>query len=123
MAQAGAHAIIGIYTSKLPFIRENLTASIIIGSLIPDLDIFAVAFGKIFTNILDPINYFHRKGTHSLLFGIFIFLIFQILSEILKNPKLRNWGIGLSIGIILHILVDSFFLLLCFTFWTSSRII
>ena len=45
MAQAGAHAIIGMYTAKIPFIKKNLTASIIIGSLIPDLDIFSVAFG------------------------------------------------------------------------------
>ena len=111
MAQAGAHAIIGMYTAKLPFLRKNLTVPIIIGSLIPDLDIFAVAFGKLFTNILDSTQYFHRKGTHSFLFVLFIFLFFQILSEILKNPKLRDWGKGLSIGITSHILVDSFLFL------------
>ena len=111
MAQAGAHAIIGMYTAKLPFIKKNLTASIIIGSLIPDLDIFVVSFGKLFTNILDSTQYFHRKGTHSFLFVLFVYLVFQILSEILKNPKLRDWGKGLSIGITSHILVDSFFFL------------
>lgn len=111
MAHAGAHAIIGMYTGKLPFIKKNLIVPIIIGSLVPDLDIFAVAFGKLFLNILDPIHFFHRKATHSFLFIIFIYLFFQILSELLNKPKLRYWGKGLSIGVLSHILVDSFFFL------------
>ena len=111
MAQAGAHAIVGMYASRLPFFNKKWTPAIIIGSLIPDLDIIAVAVGKLFTSIPEPIHYFHRKGTHSLLFVLFIFLIFEILSEILKNPKLRNWGKGLSIGITTQIIMDSFLFL------------
>jgi membrane-bound metal-dependent hydrolase YbcI (DUF457 family) len=111
MAHAGAHAIIGMYAGRIPFIKNKLIVPIIIGSLIPDLDIIAVVFGKLFTSILDPIHYFHRKTTHSFLFIIFVYLFFQILSEVFKNPKLRNWGKGLSIGIFSHILVDSFFFL------------
>ena len=118
MAQAGAHAIVGMYASRFPFFNKKWTPAIIIGSLIPDLDIIAVAFGKLFTSISEPIHYFHRKGTHSLLFVLFIFLIFEILSEILKNPKLRHWGKGLSIGITTHIILDSFlFLQSIYLFW------
>lgn len=111
MAQAGAHAIVGMYTSRFSFINQKLTPAIIIGSLLPDLDIIAVAFGKLFTQIPDPLHFFHRKGTHSLLVVLFIYLIFEILSEILKKPNLRNWGKGLSIGILSHIIVDSFLFL------------
>ena len=107
MAQAGAHAIIGMYSSRLPFINSSLVPFIIIGSLIPDLDIIFVAIGKLFSNLPDPIHYFHRKGTHSLLFVLFIYLTFQILSEIFKKPNLRNHGLGISLGILLHIIVDS----------------
>ena len=111
MAQAGAHAIIAMYSSKLSFLRNYLVPYIIIGSLIPDLDLILAAIGKLFTNIPDPILFFHRKGTHSLLFILFINLLFKILSEILKKPNLKDCGAGLSIGIFIHILVDSLFFL------------
>lgn len=111
MAQAGAHAIVGMYASRFQFINKNWIPAIIIGSLIPDLDIIAVAFGKLFTSISDPIHFFHRKGTHSFLFVLFVYLIFEILSEIFKKPNLRDWGKGLSIGITTHLVLDSLFFL------------
>ena len=131
MAQAGAHAIIGMYASRLSFLKRINASAIIIGSLIPDLDIILVAFGKLFTNIPDPIHFFHRKGTHSFLFVLFIYLLFEIFSEILKKPELRNWGKGISIGITTHLIVDSFLFLngvyllwpiqLQFNFWEGYQ--
>jgi len=107
VAQAGAHAIIGMYSSRLFSLNKSLTPSLIIGSLIPDLDIILVVLGKLFTNISDPIIFFQRKGTHSLIFVLFMYLAFQILSEILKKPNIRHHGLGISIGIFIHILADS----------------
>ena len=109
MPQVGAHAIIGLYVNKFLKKKDWLYVSIIFGSILPDLDTIIVCFSILFTNINEPITYFHRKATHSLFLVVIIYLLGMILSEIYKNHKYKNIGIGLSIGMISHIIADTLF--------------
>ncbi len=109
MPQVGAHAIIGFYINKFLKTKKWLYVSIIFGSILPDVDTIIVGFSILFTDINNPFTYFHRKATHSFFLVIIIYLVCMILSEIYKNQKYKTIGIGLSIGMISHIIADTFF--------------
>ena len=103
MAQAGLHALAGAVTRKLTPNREWLMLGIILGSLFPDLDNYAVAFATIAR--LDT-HGLHRTFTHSILTALGIASIFVIVSLVIKQSRWTNLGIGLGIGIGLHIALD-----------------
>lgn len=111
MPQAGAHAIIGFYSSRLFKSKKGFIPGVVMGSILPDIDIFMVGFSFLFLDVFEPEHYFHRKATHSLFFILFIYLLFQIAGEIRSNQSIKYWGRGLALGIFLHILFDSFFFL------------
>ena len=103
MAQAGLHALVGVAARKLTPDREWLMLGIILGSLFPDLDNYAVAVATIAK--LDT-HGLHRSFTHSILTALAIVVVFAIVGLILKQPRLANLGIGLGVGIGLHITLD-----------------
>jgi membrane-bound metal-dependent hydrolase YbcI (DUF457 family) len=103
MAQAGLHALVGAVTRKLTPNREWLMLGIILGSLFPDLDNYAVAFATIAR--LDT-HGLHRTFTHSILTALGIASIFVIVSLVTKQLRWTNLGIGLGIGMGLHIALD-----------------
>ena len=108
MPQAGAHAIIGMYLNRF-FPKEKwLYAAIVFGAIIPDIDSLAVGFGILFTDLQDPVDFFHRKATHSFFLVILTLITGMIISEITHNPKYKIISRGLSIGIFSHIVVDTF---------------
>ena len=111
MPQAGAHAIIGFYGSRFIKSKKGFISGTVMGSFLPDIDIFMVAFSFIFLDVLDPEHYFHRKATHSLFFIVFVYLLFQIIGELRSSISIQYWGKGLAFGIFLHILADSFLFL------------
>ena len=76
---------------------------IILGSMFPDLDNYAVAVAtvaKLNTHGL------HRTFTHSILAILLVFAIFYILGRVRREPRWTNFGIGFGVGIGLHILLD-----------------
>lgn len=99
------------------FFNFNLVPYIIIGSLIPDFDLVFAPIIKFFSNSNEPLNNFQNKATHSITFIFFTYLLFQIISEIKKNQKNREIGIGLSFGIFLHILTESLLWDSVYLFW------
>ena len=108
MAQAGIHALIGLKSNKVFPHEKGLYPAIIIGSLIPDLDILIVALSSIFISIERGTEIFHRTFSHSFFTLVIVYLIFMIFGEMKKNQFLKTLGKGISVGILLHIITDTF---------------
>ena len=108
MSQAGIHAIAVLGISKL-FPKEKwLYTSIVFGAILPDIDSILVAIATIFTNIENPIDFFHRTFTHSFFTCLIIYLTFAVFSEIKNNSTLKIIGKGIVIGMLSHIVIDTF---------------
>lgn len=103
MAQAGIHGIAGTVIRKWAPNREWLMLGIILGNLLPDADNFAVAVATV-TSL--PTEGLHRTFTHSLFTVIAIIAAFYIVARVTKIPRWSNLGLGLGIGILMHILLD-----------------
>ncbi len=103
MAQAGIHGLIGTAVRKLSPGRKWLILGIVIGSLFPDLDNLAVAVATVMKL---PTAGLHRTFTHSLFAAAGIAIVFYLAGRLLKQPRWGNLGIGLGIGMVLHIILD-----------------
>ncbi|UCH59827.1 MAG: metal-dependent hydrolase [Anaerolineales bacterium] len=103
MAQAGMHALVGTLARKVAPKREWLILGIILGSLFPDLDNYAVAvatLAKLDTHGL------HRTFTHSLFTILAALAVFFIIGQVRKEARWTSLGAGFGIGIGLHIALD-----------------
>ena len=109
MAQAGLHALISYQTKKIIPHEKHIMSGILFGSMLPDIDILIVAVGSIFYGITLAEELFHRTFTHSFFTLIFIYLFFAIVSELKKNTSIKTIGKGVSIGMLIHYLVDTLF--------------
>ena len=109
MAQAGLHAAIGYQLRQIVPSERRLFPAVIFGTILPDLDTVIVAIGSLFYPILYSEKLFHRSFSHSFFTIILIFLIFSILAEWKKQPVYRSIGKGLVLGILSHIILDTFF--------------
>ena len=108
MAQAGIHGLIALQSRRLIPYEKGLYPSIIIGSFIPDIDIILVAiFSSVYT-IEESTSIFHRTFSHSFFSLIIVYLFFMIMSEVKKDIQLKIIGKGIAIGILLHIILDTF---------------
>lgn len=103
MAQAGIHALLGAATRKIMPNRNWLMLGIILGSLFPDMDNYAVAVATVTKLNTQGL---HRTFTHSLLAVIVSVVVFVVIALLSKRPRWANLGIGLGIGILLHIILD-----------------
>jgi membrane-bound metal-dependent hydrolase YbcI (DUF457 family) len=103
MAQAGIHSLIGTAVRKWVPMREWLMLGIILGSLLPDADNLAVAVATV---MKQPTEGLHRTFTHSLFMVAGVILVFYLISALIKQPRVANLGLGLGIGILMHILLD-----------------
>ena len=108
MAQAGIHALIGLQSKSIIPHERGLYPAIIIGSLLPDLDIFIVALTSIFLSIERSTEIFHRTFSHSFFTLVIVYLLFMILGEMKKSTFLKTLGKGFTIGMLLHIITDTF---------------
>ena len=103
MAQAGIHSILGLAIKQWTPKHTWLLLGIVLGSLLPDADNLAVAVATIAKL---PAEGLHRTFTHSLFTVVAIVVVFFITAQIVRQPRWNNLGIGLGMGILLHILLD-----------------
>jgi membrane-bound metal-dependent hydrolase YbcI (DUF457 family) len=103
MAQAGIHGLIGTAVRKLTPARTWLMLGIILGNLLPDADNLAVAVATLMKR---PTEGLHRTFTHSLFAVLLVVVIFFLVGILSKQPRWTNLGVGLGIGILMHILLD-----------------
>ncbi len=103
MAQAGIHALLGLAVRKWTPARTWLMLGILLGNLLPDTDNLAVAVAVVAKL---PTEGLHRTFTHSLFTVIVVIAVFYLVQLIAKRPQWGNLGLGLGIGILMHILLD-----------------
>ena len=103
MAQAGIHSMIGVVVKKWSPARKWLMLGIVLGNLLPDADNLAVAIATLTGNSTEGL---HRTFTHSLFFVAAIIILFYGIAWVAKKDEISNLGIGLGIGVLMHILLD-----------------
>ena len=103
MAQAGIHSMVGVAVRKWAPKREWLMLGIVLGNLFPDADNFAVAVATIAKM---PAEVLHRTFTHSLFTVVAILAAFYLVAAATNKTRWLNLGIGLGIGVLMHILLD-----------------
>ena len=103
MAQAGIHSMLGVAIKKWSPARKWLILGIVLGNLLPDADNLAVAVATLTGNSTEGL---HRTFTHSLFFVAAIIIGFYVIARVTKNDEISNLGIGLGIGVLMHILLD-----------------
>jgi len=103
MPQAGLHGLTGMVVRRFAGKREWLLLGIILGTMLPDMDNVAVAvatLAKMETHGL------HRTFTHNIFFVMAILLMFYLVARARKQARWNHLGLGLGIGITMHILLD-----------------
>ena len=103
MAQAGMHAMVGMLARKFTNKHQWVLFGAILGSFIPDMDNFGVAYATL-TKL--PTEGIHRTATHSVFFMVAVALVFYLIGQWRKDVRWNNLGIGLTLGILLHTLLD-----------------
>jgi membrane-bound metal-dependent hydrolase YbcI (DUF457 family) len=103
MPQAGLHALTGMAARGLAERREWLLLGIILGTMLPDMDNVAVAIA---TLAGADTHGLHRTFTHSIFFVLAIVIVFYWIGTARRQPRLTHLGVGLGIGVVLHILLD-----------------
>jgi hypothetical protein len=76
---------------------------IILGSMLPDVDNLMVAVATVAGL---PTAGLHRTFPHSLFTIVAVMMVFFLVSQSTKRPRWNNLGIGLGVGILLHIVLD-----------------
>tara|TARA_B110000263_G_scaffold16561_1_gene13274 strand:+ start:157 stop:852 length:696 start_codon:yes stop_codon:yes gene_type:complete len=106
MIHTSINALIGLHLSRFIPNRKLLSMSIIIGMILPDLDLILDFILSLFLNfnfLNEP--YISNAIFHSLFMIPFLSLLILIYLEY-KNKNNANIVIGLSIGMIIHIILD-----------------
>jgi membrane-bound metal-dependent hydrolase YbcI (DUF457 family) len=103
MAQAGIHGLVSFAVRKWTPERTWLMLGIVLGSLLPDADNLAVAMATVAKL---PTQGLHRTFTHSLITIAVVILVFYLVSLLTKQSHWNNLGLGLGVGILMHILLD-----------------
>ena len=103
MAQAGIHSMVGMAVRKWTPARKWLMLGIVLGNLFPDLDNIAVAAATLMGKSTEGL---HRTFTHSLFFVAAIIIVFYAVAWLTKKAEWGNLGLGLGIGVLMHILLD-----------------
>ncbi len=103
MAQAGIHALFGMITKPMTKDRSGLLLGVILGNLLPDADNLLVAGATLMGSSTEGL---HRTFTHSFISVGVLLLGFYLAGVLTGKRWVTNLGIGLAIGMVMHILVD-----------------
>jgi membrane-bound metal-dependent hydrolase YbcI (DUF457 family) len=103
MAQAGIHGMVGTAVRKWTPTQKWLMLGIVLGNMFPDADNLAVAAATLMGK---PVEGLHRTFTHSLFFVAAIIVVFYGVAWATKRAVWGNLGLGLGIGVLMHILLD-----------------
>ena len=103
MAHTSIHAIIGLKFENIIPRNKYLLTSIIIGLILPDLDLILNYIFEIF-QISDPIIY--NSIFHSIFMIPILSLMILIYSEIKQKKDLKIIAVGIAIGMISHIILN-----------------
>ena len=103
MPQAGLHGLVGMATRKWTSKREWLLWGAMLGSFVPDMDNLGVAFATLTKMSTEGI---HRTATHSVFFIVAIIAVFYLIGQGKKDIRWNNLGLGIGLGMLLHILLD-----------------
>jgi membrane-bound metal-dependent hydrolase YbcI (DUF457 family) len=105
MPQAGIHAIVGTAVARkwMPK-KEWLVLGVVLGNMFPDLDNLMVAYATL-AKLPEPEHY-HRTFTHSIFTMLAMLILFYAIAVLTKNEKWKNFGLGFSAGILMHVLLD-----------------
>jgi membrane-bound metal-dependent hydrolase YbcI (DUF457 family) len=103
MAQAGIHSLVGLAVRRWAPERAWLMLGIVLGNLLPDADNLAVAVATIAGL---PTTGLHRTFTHSFFLAIVVIAVSYLIAALSGQPRWINLGMGLGIGISMHILLD-----------------
>ncbi|MBK8902085.1 MAG: metal-dependent hydrolase [Anaerolineaceae bacterium] len=103
MAQAGIHGLVGMAVGRQMPSCKGLVLGTVLGSFLPDFDNFAVGVATLTSASTDGL---HRTLTHSLFFVLALVVVFGVVGVVWKRPFLTNLGLGLGIGVLLHIALD-----------------
>ena len=106
MAQSGIHAFSGIILSKLFKQKKWFAPSLILGSILPDVDILFSAIAFLFGASIVEAEEIHRTFTHSIFTVLIIYLVFLSIKEIKSDKKFKIIGKGICIGMTAHIILD-----------------
>ena len=109
MPQAGLHAVVGYQVRRIIPYKKRFLPAVVFGAILPDLDVISVVIGSLFYPISQAEKLFHRSFSHSFFTIILIYLLFAILAEWKNNPVLKSVGRGLVLGMLTHIVLDTFF--------------
>lgn len=103
MAQAGIHGMVGMAIRKWTPARKWLMLGIVLGNVFPDADNLAVAAATLMGRSTEGL---HRTFTHSLFFVAAIVVVFYAVARATKRAEWGNLGLGLGIGVLMHIALD-----------------
>lgn len=103
MAQAGMHGIVGLAVRRWAPKREWLMLGIVLGSMVPDADNLAVAVATLAGRSTEGL---HRTFTHSLFTVAAVIALFYVVAWIVRRPRWGYLGLGLGVGVLMHILLD-----------------
>ena len=95
--------MVGLAVRKWTPTREWLMLGIVLGNLMPDADNLAVAVATVIGQSTEGL---HRTFTHSLFTVAAVVAVFYVVGRITDRPRWFNLGLGLGIGILMHILLD-----------------
>jgi len=109
MAQAGLHAALGYSLRYIIPYKKRYLPAVVFGAILPDLDVIAVALASLAFPISQAEHLFHRSFSHSFFTLILIYLVFSFIAEWKNNPVFKSIGKGLVLGILSHIIIDTFF--------------
>ena len=109
MAQAGLHAALGYSLRHIIPHKKRFLPAVVFGAILPDLDVIVVALASLFYPISQAEHLFHRSFSHSFFTIILMYLVFSFIAEWKKQPLYKSIGKGLVLGILSHIIIDTFF--------------
>jgi membrane-bound metal-dependent hydrolase YbcI (DUF457 family) len=106
LPQSGIHSLVGLALRRAVPKAEWLVFGLMVGSVFPDVDFLVVVYA---TFAMYPLTGLHRTFTHSLFTVVGILVIFCLVAALTKKRRWFNFGIGMGLGVLIHILLDLLF--------------